>query len=103
MKQAGLILAVLLLGAEAMAQNDSPKPGPEVKKLEVFVGSWTLDGNMKPGMMGQGGSMTEDEKCEWMDGGFYVVCHSSFKSSMGGGAGLSVMGYSTEDKVYTYR
>jgi hypothetical protein len=99
----GMILAVLLLGAAAMAQNEPPKPGPEVKKLDVFVGSWTLDGNMKPGMMGPGGSMTENEKCEWMDGGFYVVCHSSYKSSMGDGVGLSVMGYSTEDKAYTYR
>ncbi len=103
MRPMGMILAVLLLGAAAMAQNEPPKPGPEVKKLDVFVGSWTLDGNMKPGMMGPGGSMTENEKCEWMDGGFYVVCHSSYKSSMGDGVGLSVMGYSTEDKAYTYR
>jgi hypothetical protein len=104
MKQAGLILAaVLVMTAAAMAQNEPPKPGPELKKLDVFVGTWTLDGSMKPGMMGQGGSMTENEKCEWMDGGFYVVCHSSYKSAMGGGVGLSVMGYSNEDKAYTYR
>ena len=47
--------------------------------------------------------MTENEKCEWMEGGFYLVCHSDYKSSMGNGVGLSVMGYSTEDKAYTYR
>jgi hypothetical protein len=58
---------------------------------------------MKPGVMGPGGSMTESEKCEWMDGGFYLVCHSDYKSSMGNGVGLSVMGYSAEDKAYTYR
>ncbi|MGA2870513.1 MAG: hypothetical protein ABSF34_15305, partial [Verrucomicrobiota bacterium] len=58
---------------------------------------------MKPGTMGPGGTMTENEKCEWMEGGFYLVCHSDYKSSMGGGVGLSVMGYSTEDKAYTYR
>lgn len=104
MRPAGLILAAaFVFAAAAMAQNEAPKPGPEVKKLEVFVGSWTLDGSMKPGMMGPGGSMTETEKCEWMDGGFYVVCHSSYKSAMGDGVGLSVMGYSAEDKTYTYR
>ncbi len=47
--------------------------------------------------------MTETEKCEWMDGGFFVVCHTDFKSSMGNGTGLSIMGYSTDDKAYTYR
>jgi hypothetical protein len=69
----------------------------------MFVGSWTLDGNMKPGAMGPGGSMKETEKCEWMEGGYYIVCHSDYESSMGNGVGLSVMGYSPDDKAYTYR
>ncbi len=104
MKRAAMILAATLaLGAMATAQMEPPKPGPELKKLDVFVGSWTLDGNMKPGAMGPGGSMTENEKCEWMQGDFYLVCHSDYKSSMGNGVGLSVMGYSAEDKAYTYR
>ena len=103
MRRAGMILAAaLILAAAAMAQ-DAPKPAPELKKLDVFVGTWALDGTMKPGMMGPGGTMTENEKCEWMDGSFYLVCHSDYKSSMGNGVGLSVMGYSTEDKAYTYR
>jgi hypothetical protein len=87
----------------AMAQTEAPKPAPELKKLDVFAGTWTLDGSMKPGAMGPGGSMTENERCEWMVGGFYLVCHSDFKSSMGNGTGLSVMGYSPDDKAYTYR
>jgi hypothetical protein len=58
---------------------------------------------MKPSAMGPGGKTTENEKCEWMDGGFYLVCHVDFKASMGNGAGLTVMGYSPEDKSYTYR
>lgn len=104
MKRAAMILAAtLLLAAVAMAQMQPPKPGPELRKLDIFVGTWTLDGSMKPGMMGPGGSMTENQKCEWMEGGFYLVCHSDYKSSMGNGVGLSVMGYSAEDKIYTYR
>jgi hypothetical protein len=103
MKPAGMILAALILAGAAMAQTAAPKPGPELKKLDVFVGTWTLDGSMKPGMMGSGGTMTENEKCEWMEGGFYLVCHSDYKSTMGNGVGLSVMGYSADDKVYTYR
>ena len=104
MKTLGTIAATLLfLSAAAVAQMEMPKPGAEHKKLDMFAGSWTLDGDMKPGPMGPGGKMTETEKCEWMEGGFYLVCHSDFKSGMGNGAGLSVMGYSTDDKAYTYR
>jgi len=93
----------LVLVATAVAQMEMPKPGPEHKKLDIFAGSWTLEGDMKPGPMGPGGKMTESEKCEWMEGGFYLVCHSDFKSSMGNGSGISVMGYSADEKSYTYR
>ncbi|HZW79175.1 MAG TPA: DUF1579 family protein [Candidatus Deferrimicrobiaceae bacterium] len=104
MKLRGTVLmAWVLMAAAATAQMQPPKPAPELKKLDMFVGSWTLDGTMKPGAMGPGGTMTENEKCEWMEGGFYLVCHSDYKSSMGNGVGLSVMGYSVDDKAYTYR
>jgi Protein of unknown function (DUF1579) len=104
MKNLGTIFtAWLVLTAAALAQMEMPKPGPEVKKLDMFAGSWTLDGEMKASSMGPGGKMTETEKCEWMDGGFFIVCHADFKGSMGSGSGITVMGYSTDDKIYTYR
>jgi hypothetical protein len=104
MKSLALILAsTLILTTLATAQMPLPKPAPELKKLETFAGSWTLDGTMKPSAMGPGGSMTENETCQWMEGGFYLICHSDYKSTMGNGVGLSVMGYSSDDKAYTYR
>lgn len=104
MKTTAMIsVACLVLAVAALAQTEMPRPGPELKKLDLFAGSWTLEGDMKAGPMGRGGKMTETEKCEWMEGGFFVVCHSDFKSSMGDGAGLSIMGYSNEEKAYTYR
>ncbi len=104
MKRLAMILAAaLVLATAAAAQMPPSKPGPELKKLDIFAGSWVLDGTMKPSAMGPGGTMTENEKCEWMEGAFYLVCHSDYKVSMGSGVGLSVMGYSTYDKTYTYR
>lgn len=98
-----IFAAAMIFTAVAAAQMEAPKPGPELKKLDVFVGSWTLDGAMKPGSIGPAGTMTENEKCAWMDGGFFVVCHSDFKGTMGSGVSLSVMGYAPDDKAYTYR
>src|SRR5438270_4734333 len=104
MKRLAMILvAALVGGGMATAQMEMPKPGPEHKKLDVFIGSWRLDGDMKPSPMGPGGKMSEKQKCEWMEGGFYLVCHADYQSSMGNGVGLSIMGYSNEDKAYTYR
>ncbi len=105
MRRVGTILAaVLVLAAASAAQESMPKPAPEHKKLDMLAGSWLLEGDVKPNPMGPGGKITENEKCEWMDGGFFLVCHVDFKSAnSGNGTGLSVIGYSTSEKAYTYR
>jgi len=76
MKRALVVFCVIsLVGAgQALAQSPpaEPKPGPEHKKLEYFVGKWSLEGEMKPGPMGPGGKMTASENCEWFMGGFHV-------------------------------
>lgn len=103
MKRSGMILVVwAVLAASALAQTDMPKPGPEHKKLEAFAGTWTLDGDLK-GPSGSGGKMTETEKCEWMDGNFFLMCHADAKTTMGDASAVSFMGYSTDAKNYTYR
>lgn len=99
-----LVLTTLLFAVvrSANAQMDMPKPTPELKKLDVFAGSWKLEGEMKPGPTGPGGNMTETETCKWMEGDFFLVCQSDFKSSMGNGTGTAYMGYDINDKMYTY-
>jgi len=82
MKRAGTILAAgLVLAAGALAQETAPKPAPEHKKLEMLAGSWVVEGDVKPNPMGPGGKMSETEKCEWMEGGFFLVCHVDFKTA----------------------
>jgi len=105
MKRAGFILALdLAFTVMALAQESAPKPAPELKKLDMLAGSWVLEGDVKPNPMGPGGKITENEKCEWMEGDFFLVCHVDFKTaSSGNGSGLSVLGYSAADKAYTYR
>jgi hypothetical protein len=104
MKNIALICcSLLILASVSFAQMEMPKPGPEHKKLDMFAGVWTLEGDIKPGPMGPGGHVTENEKCEWMEGQFFLICHTDFKTPMGNGSGLSMMGYSSDEKSYTYR
>ncbi|HZQ70612.1 MAG TPA: DUF1579 family protein [Terriglobales bacterium] len=97
------LLIALALSVSALAQMPMPKPSAELKKLDYFVGNWTMDADAKPGLMGPGGKMSLKEKNEWMDGGFFVIVHSRFSSEkMGSGTGISLMGYNPEDKTYFY-
>jgi len=88
------ILAGLAAAAPTPAQMPTPKPGPELKKLDYFAGMWKMEGEMKPGPMGPGGKMTMTEEDKWMDGNFFLVSHSKFESpTMGGGTAIAFMGY----------
>jgi hypothetical protein len=81
---------------------EAPKPGPEVKRLGYFVGTWKTDGDIKENPMMPAGKMTSSDKAEWFPGGFHVVIHSTGKSPMGPSHGLGVLAYDAENKVYTY-
>lgn len=99
-----LTCITLLLGIalSSRAQMEIPKPTPELKKLDYFAGTWTTEGDIKPGPMGPGGKFTGTEHIQWMDGGFFLVTHSEFNGAMGKGTETSFMGYDSNDKMYTY-
>lgn len=104
MKTTAMIaIAWLVLAVAAPAQMEMPKPGAEHKKLDMFAGSWTLDGDMKPGPMGPGGKISMNQEGKWMDGNFFVVIHADFNAgAMGKGTNIAFLGYDPQDKVYTY-
>lgn len=81
------------------------KPGPEVKKLDYFAGTWTVEGTVSQGPWGNGGKFTSTDTSEWMPGNFFLAGHSDFKMppEIGGdGKEVSYMGYDTNENVYTF-
>jgi hypothetical protein len=57
---------------------------------------------MKPSPMGPGGKITGADTCEWFEGHYSVVCRSEGKSPMGAMKSIGILGYNTDEKVYTY-
>jgi len=88
--------------ALAQAPGEKPKPGPEHKKLGYFVGKWTAEAETKPNPFMPAGKMTNHDTCEWFEGGFAVICRSEGKSPMGPTKAIGILGYSAEEKAYTY-
>ncbi len=98
-------LGLAVATAAALAQEkkmEPPKPGPEQKKLAYFVGTWQTEGEVKENPVMPAGKMTSADDCHWFHGSFHVVCHSTGKSPMGATHGLGILGYSQEQKAYTY-
>ena len=82
----------------AQAPPAPPKPGPEHKKLEYFVGKWTVEGEIKANEFVPAGKTVGTETATLGPGGFYV-------ESRGEGAQLptrlAIMAYDSHAKVYT--
>lgn len=99
-----LILSGSLVAALVLASQDTeaPKPGPEVKKLEVFAGKWSGESDMKSGPWGPGGKMTGEDDCTWFEGGFQLVCRSTGSGAMGKVKGEGIIGWNPEEKRYKY-
>src|SRR5215471_5153949 len=98
-------LFITLLYAFAAAQNAPapPQPGPEVKKLDYFTGTWHLSGEAKASPFGPAGKFTGTDNNQWMPGGFFLVSHNAASMQSGKTAGLAIFGYDTNTKVYTYQ
>ena len=97
------VSALLLFSATAWGQM-APKPGPEVKKLDYFLGTWTVDATIGQGPWGSGGKFTSTDTTDWMPGSFFLERHADFKMppELGGdGRATSIMGYDSDQNVYT--
>ncbi|MGH9365751.1 MAG: hypothetical protein ACRD1B_10890, partial [Thermoanaerobaculia bacterium] len=65
----GLLIAAVAAQAEEKKAGP-PKPGPEVKKMAYFAGTWTSEGEVKANPMMPAGKMTSTDVCTWYKGGF---------------------------------
>lgn len=105
MKPTFIVVATYALISTAAPQNvtaQASKPGPEQARLGYFVGKWAAEGEVKPGPMGPGGKFTSSDNCEWFEGHYSVVCRSEGSMPTGPSKSIGILGYSPEEKVYTY-
>ena len=85
----------------AQAPPAPPKPGPEHKKLEYFLGKWTVEGEIKanesvPRIM-RAGKTFSTETATLGPGGFYVESRAEGQL----GTRLAIIAYDSHAKVYT--
>ncbi len=81
----------------AQAPPAPPKPGPEHKKLEYFVGKWTVESEIKPNEFVRAGKTVGTVTDTLGPGGFYVEHHAEGDF----GTLLGIIAYDSHAKVYT--
>ncbi len=81
----------------AQAPPAPPKPGPEHKKLEYFVGKWTVENEIKPNEFVRAGKSVGTVTDTLGPGGFYV----EHRTEGDFGTLLGIIAYDSNAKVYT--
>ena len=87
--------------ALAQAPPPMPKPAPQHKRLQYYVGEWKNEGDMKNSPWGPGGKFTGTDRNQML-GDFFLAMHSDAQTPMGPMKSVSVMGYDPKAKLYTY-
>ena len=59
--------------SEIQSQQRPPKPGPEHKLLEIFIGKWMNEGATVAAPGEPPVRITTSDVYEWMPGGFFVL------------------------------
>jgi len=98
-----VFLVVLSVAIVAQSAAVAPKPGPEHKRLDAFVGKWNVEGQAQASPYGPSGKLSSVDTFEWMPGGFFMTHH--WDARQGGVAikGMEVLGYDGHTKGYTSR
>jgi Protein of unknown function (DUF1579) len=95
------VAAILICGftslLRAQAPPAPPKPGPEHKKLEYFLGKWTVKSEIKANEFVRAGKTVGTEICTLGPGGFYVECRAEGQLA----TRLAIIAYDSHANVYT--
>ncbi len=100
MRSSFAVILICGFTALTLAQTpaEGPEPGPEHKKLEYFVGKWTVESEIKANGYVPAGKTVTTETATLGPRGFYV------ESRAEGGqlpTRLAIMAYDSHAKVYT--
>src|ERR1700677_3816059 len=98
------VLACASSVAAARAQSQKT-PGPEVKKLAVMVGKFTIEDEVKAGAMGPNSPATKfsgTDDCRWTAGGFAVICEAALYRPGTKYSEASFIYYDPTSKTYQY-
>jgi hypothetical protein len=97
-----LACASSVIGAGAQSQTTR---GPEVKKLEVMVGRFTVEDELKAGVMGPNSpamKYTGTDDCRWTAGDFAVICSAVLHMGAKKYTETSFIYYDPTAKTYRY-
>ena len=106
MRRFVVLFLLLMVGfvsvVQAQAPATAPKPDPELKKMQPWIGHWTYEQEYKAGPLGPGDKVTGEMKVQMILGGFFQEGWFTEKGAKGVSHLLEIDGYDTTNKTFTF-
>jgi hypothetical protein len=90
------------LSLEPTAAQQTPTPGPELRRLGYFIGTWTLSGIINTSPFGPGGKFTGTHHNGWSSDSLSLVSQWDEQRPDGVDSGHAVYRYDSDQKIYRY-
>jgi hypothetical protein len=87
---------------QAQAPKQPGKPGPEHRRLDVFVGKWKMEGRQYESPFGPAAKLTAVETYEWLPGGFFLVHHFEGRMDDQEMACIEIIGHDASSQSYPF-
>lgn len=87
-------------GSVASGIVHAAEPGPEVKRLEVFIGRWINEGYVVREDGTPGSKILTSDVYEWAPGRFFVIHPAYGRIGDAGVGGVEIIGYDTANQKY---
>ena len=87
--------------AQAPTASSIATAPPEVQRLAYYLGTWKGEGETKGGPFGPAGKLSSTTTCEWVAGGFHLVCRGEERGPTGTRTFLNIRAYDEKAKAYT--
>lgn len=78
----------------------APGPGPEYRRLDVFIGKWINEGQTVPPKPAPFARILTSAVFEWMPGGYFVLHTAYGRIGNVDVGGTEIIGYDSTSKTY---
>lgn len=104
MKRVAIVigLAVLIGAAALQAQSPAPKPGPEQKMLEIWIGDWTYQTETQATPLGPAGKSSGMVTVRPVLNGFFLEWRGEEKGPSGTTQWFEIDGYNALNKKFMW-
>lgn len=93
-------LVLLVFAVALWPQTTAPKPDPEIKKFDVFLGHWTYTAEIKAGPLGPAYKVSGELSSRKILGGFFIENQSTEKGPTGETRAIEIIGYEPANKAF---